>query len=71
MENPNLLAAKRRMSRWLMDHAKNSIGLNRTNTALCLYDRNDETRPIDQEPVTALGSDAEARAINALLDRHL
>ena len=70
MENPRLLAAVQRRSRWLMAHPKYSIGLNRTNTAWCLYDRDDESRPIDRERVNTLDSDDVARAINALLDRH-
>ena len=70
MENPRLLAAVARRGRWLMDHSQYSIGPNRTNTALCLYDRTDETRPLDQEPVNLEDSDDHARAINALLDRH-
>jgi hypothetical protein len=70
MENPKLLAAVRRRSQWLMAHPKYSLGLNRTNTAWCLYDRDDVTRPIDREPVNRFDSDDEARAINALFDRH-
>ncbi len=53
-----------------MSHGEYSIGFNRTNTALCLYDRDDEARPLDQEPVNLEDSDDRARAINALLDRH-
>ena len=69
MENPNLLEAVRRRGEWLMAHHEYSLGLNETNTAWRLYNR-DETRLIDEESFNALGTDDEARAINALLDRH-